>query len=99
MTAQFEKACRISVLTVTMLVGGGFQYVAEGESFQEHLTSSPTLIPAADPASSPGPFEQSVASVQALVMDGHGTIYAGSFGHGIFRSADRGSTWVRVGGE
>lgn len=98
MTAQFIKVCRTVLLTVTMLVGAGFQYVVEGEAFQPHLASSPRLIPAADPASSPGPFEQSVASVQALVMDGHGTIYAGSFGHGIFRSADRGSTWVRVGG-
>ncbi len=98
MTVQCITVCRTALLTVTMLVGAGFQYVAEGEAFQAPLASSPRLIPAVDPVSSPGPFEQSIASVQALVMDGHGAIYAGSFGHGIFRSADRGSTWVRVGG-
>jgi ligand-binding sensor domain-containing protein len=45
-----------------------------------------------------GPFDQSAASVQALVITGHGAVYAGSFGHGIFRTADRGATWVPVGG-
>ncbi len=98
MMARLVKVCRTALLTVTMLVGAGFQYLVEGETFQAHFGSSPILTPVADPSPSPGPFEQSVASVQALVMDGHGTIYAGSFGHGIFRSADRGSTWVRVGG-
>lgn len=97
MTARLVKVCRIALLTVTLLMAAGFQYLVEGETFQAHLVSSPIPTPVADPSSSPGPFEQSVASVQALVMDGHGTIYAGSFGHGIFRSADRGSTWVRVG--
>lgn len=43
------------------------------------------------------PSEQSPASVQALVMGGNGVIYAGSFGHGIFRTMDHGATWVRVG--
>jgi ligand-binding sensor domain-containing protein len=46
----------------------------------------------------PGPFDQSAASVQALVVTGNGAVYAGSFGHGIFRTADRGATWVPVGG-
>lgn len=45
-----------------------------------------------------GPSEQSAASVQALAMSGNGTVYAGSFGHGIFRTVDRGTTWARVGG-
>lgn len=45
-----------------------------------------------------GPFDQSAASVQALVVTGSGAVYAGSFGHGIFRTTDRGSTWVPVGG-
>ena len=98
MMARLVKVYRIALLTVTLLVGAGFLYVVGGEAFQTHLVSSPIPTPVADPSSSPGPFEQSVASVQALVMDGHGTIYAGSFGHGIFRSVDRGSTWARAGG-
>lgn len=98
MTAQCVKVCRTSLVALIMFVWSGALSSERGEAFQAHLASSPTLIQAADPSSSPGPFEQSVASVQALVMDGHGAIYAGSFGHGIFRSADRGSTWVRVGG-
>ncbi|TKS59936.1 MAG: hypothetical protein EWM72_01793 [Nitrospira sp.] len=46
----------------------------------------------------PEPFDQSTASVQALTMVGKGAVYAGSFGHGIFRTVDRGATWVPVGG-
>lgn len=45
----------------------------------------------------PGPFDQSAASVQALTLAGKGTVYAGSFGHGIFRSSDRGNTWSPAG--
>ena len=43
------------------------------------------------------PFGQSVASVQALVAAGGGVVYAGSFGHGIFRTGDRGGSWVQTG--
>lgn len=45
----------------------------------------------------PNPAEQSTASVQALTMVGKDTVYAGSFGHGIFRSNDRGETWTPAG--
>lgn len=45
----------------------------------------------------PGPMDQSAASVMALVIARNGVVYAGSFGHGIFRTADRGATWVSVG--
>lgn len=48
-------------------------------------------------AAAPGPFDQSAASVQALAMAGNGMVYAGSFGHGIFRTVDRGATWAAVG--
>ncbi|MCA1958119.1 MAG: hypothetical protein LDL14_06285 [Nitrospira sp.] len=37
-------------------------------------------------------------SVQALAMSRRGEVYAGSFGHGIFRTVDRGVTWTSVGG-
>ena len=33
-----------------------------------------------------------------LSIGGNGVVYAGSFGHGIFRTVDRGATWARVGG-
>lgn len=52
--------------------------------------------PASSPAT-PGPFDQSAASVQALAIGENGTVYAGSFGHGIFRTVDRGATWTPVG--
>ena len=45
----------------------------------------------------PGPFDQSAASVQALALVGKDTLYAGSFGHGVFRSGDRGATWSPAG--
>lgn len=44
-----------------------------------------------------GPFDQHIASVQALTATGKDTLYAGSFGHGIFRSGDRGTTWSPAG--
>ncbi len=53
--------------------------------------------PASRDTSAPGPFDQSSVSVQALTMVGKGTVYAGSFGHGIFRTVDQGATWAPVG--
>ena len=53
--------------------------------------------PAGGDAAAPGPFDQSAASVQALALAGKGTVYAGSFGHGIFRTVDRGANWAPVG--
>lgn len=44
-----------------------------------------------------GPFDRSATSVQALAVAGNGAVYAGSFGHGIFRSRDRGTIWEPVG--
>jgi photosystem II stability/assembly factor-like uncharacterized protein len=48
-------------------------------------------------AAAPGWPDQSAASVQALAMAENGAVYAGSFGHGIFRTADRGARWMPVG--
>ncbi|MBM4126038.1 MAG: hypothetical protein FJ247_01640 [Nitrospira sp.] len=44
-----------------------------------------------------GAFDQSATSVQALATGGNGAVYAGSFGHGLFRSLDRGGIWEPVG--
>ena len=43
------------------------------------------------------PSGRSIASVQALTMVGTEIVYAGSFGHGIFRSGDRGGSWTPAG--
>ncbi len=51
----------------------------------------------ADPVASPGPFDQQAASIQALTAPDSRSLYAGSFGHGLFRSDDRGATWVKSG--
>ncbi|MDF0674903.1 MAG: hypothetical protein P0120_11300 [Nitrospira sp.] len=75
-----------------LLLWGGVLGSAGGETLQSF-----------DQARMPSPLtiserpEQSAASVQALVIGGNGVIYAGSFGHGIFRTLDRGTTWIRVG--
>lgn len=96
MTAHFLKVLQPILLALPMLVGSGDLSSAGGEAL--HVQQLSSAIRVADPSSSANPFEQSIASVQALVMDNHGVLFAGSFGHGIFRSPDRGSTWTRVGG-
>lgn len=44
-----------------------------------------------------GPFDQQAASIQALTLVGSDVLYAGSFGFGLFRSEDRGATWMKSG--
>jgi photosystem II stability/assembly factor-like uncharacterized protein len=43
------------------------------------------------------PFDQQVASIQAITLVGSDVLYAGSFGLGLFRSDDRGATWIKSG--
>src|SRR3954469_9214478 len=68
-------------------------------------TQAPSPLP---PSQQPGPrhgesqpqygsFNQQAASIQALTSVGNDLIYAGSFGLGLFRSEDRGATWMRSG--
>src|SRR5690349_802090 len=45
----------------------------------------------------PSPFDQQAASIQALTAVGSDVLYAGSFGFGLFRSDDRGATWMKSG--
>jgi photosystem II stability/assembly factor-like uncharacterized protein len=59
--------------------------------------SDPPLSPPVEVSESSAVLKSQPASVQALVMGGNGVLYAGSFGHGIFRTMDRGATWARVG--
>ena len=43
------------------------------------------------------PTGRDLTSIQALTSVGNDLVYAGSFGHGLFRSEDRGATWARSG--
>ena len=56
-----------------------------------------SLSPVHSASGQPGPFEQQAASIQALTPVGSDVLYAGSFGFGLFRSEDRGSTWIKSG--
>ena len=49
------------------------------------------------PAIAQGPFDQQAASIQAFALVGSEVVYAGSFGLGLFRSADRGASWTKSG--
>src|SRR5688572_23020543 len=42
-------------------------------------------------------FNQQTTSIQALTSVGNDLIYAGSFGLGLFRSEDRGVSWMKSG--
>jgi len=42
-------------------------------------------------------FGQQAASILALTAVGNDLVYAGSFGLGLFRSEDRGATWIKSG--
>ena len=93
-----QAQCRRMIVAV-MVLWGVFLGLSGGESleaFDSQLSSA--LLRIAEPSTASGPSEQSAASVQALVMTGNGVLYAGSFGHGIFRTVDRGATWAPVGG-
>jgi len=76
----------VMCLTVGLVVGGQLSVAVAGLSWA-----------ASESSTIPVQFEQSAASVQALVVAKNGAVYAGSFGHGIFRTVDRGATWVPVG--
>ncbi|MEK9139479.1 MAG: hypothetical protein AAB308_00365 [Nitrospirota bacterium] len=89
--------CRGMIVLVVVLWGVylGSSGGESLEAFDQQL--SPALLRVAESSIASGPSEQSAASVQALVMGGNGVLYAGSFGHGIFRTVDRGATWAPVG--
>ena len=92
------KAQRIRTIVSVMVLWGVLLGSSGGGSLEAsdpHL--SPALLRVAESSIASGPSEQSAASVQALVMGGNGVLYAGSFGHGIFRTVDRGATWAPVG--
>lgn len=92
------KSTRAAGLMLLLLSGGGFLGLADGEeslSTTAMVASRAQVISDSPPTS--GPLEQSATSVQALAISENGVIYAGSFGHGVFQTMDRGATWNRVG--
>lgn len=83
---------------VFLLWGSGVLGVAHGaEPRSTDTIAVSTRQVMTDSPSTAGPREQSATSVQALAISRNGVIYAGSFGHGIFRTIDRGATWNPVG--
>lgn len=83
---------------LVLVLWGGVLGVAYGEA--PLLTNAmvvPTPLVMSDSPPTTGSPEQSATSVQALAISGNDVIYAGSFGHGVFRTMDRGATWNRVG--
>lgn len=99
MRQRTVKTQRIRAIASMTLLWGVFLCFAGEENLE---ASDPLMLPTplggAESSTAPGTSEQSAASVQALVIGGNGVIYAGSFGHGIFRTMDRGATWTRAGG-
>lgn len=92
MRPEFVQTQRSRMIVLAMVLWGALLCLTDGESLQ-----ASDSLRIAESATTAGPSEQSATSVQALVMGGHGVLYAGSFGHGIFRTVDRGATWTPVG--
>jgi len=92
------QAQRIRPIASVIILLGVLLCSAGGENLHADPLVSPTPLRVSEASSASGPSEQSAASVQALVIGGNGVLYAGSFGHGVFRTLDRGATWARVGG-
>ena len=83
---------------VLLLWGGGVLGAAHGEEpLSTNAMVAPTPQAIADSPPTSGAPEQSATSVQALAISGNGVVYAGSFGHGVFKTMDRGATWSPVG--
>ncbi len=83
------------LLLLTALALASLQGIAQGVSAPSGTAGSGATgleqaHPGADPA---GPADIGNTSIQALAAGSGGVVYAGSFGMGIFRSADRGDTW------
>jgi len=80
-----------------LLLSAGAQAYGAGEGAGVLPFNPQTTGSATGRAVGAGPFDQSAASVQALTIAKDGAVYAGSFGHGIFRTLDQGATWASAG--
>jgi ligand-binding sensor domain-containing protein len=85
---------KINVLRSALCIGLVWLGLS-GSTMAENFSAPDPHMP--PQASGEGPFNPSAASVQALTLAGKGSVYAGSFGHGIFRTVDRGANWTPVG--
>jgi photosystem II stability/assembly factor-like uncharacterized protein len=89
---------RLRAIAAVIAMGGVLLFSGHGKSLQAFDSpTSRTPVPVSEPSTAWDPADQSAASVQALVIGSNGVVYAGSFGHGIFRTVDRGASWARVG--
>jgi ligand-binding sensor domain-containing protein len=86
-----------AIVSVALLWGGLWDSADAQFSPPPNLPTVSVPRRISEPLATVGSPEQSAASIQALVMEESGVIYAGSFGHGIFRTEDRGVTWLPVG--
>ena len=92
---QLRFALIWSTICAAVLMVG---VVAAGAEAPPSAGIPPPHAPAPRSGGIPGPMDQGAVSVQALTLADQDTVYAGSFGLGIFRSRDRGASWSPVGG-
>lgn len=87
---------------ISCLITAALFCVSVARVTAEGGVASPTEgLPTADSSSKEEPGRsphqgvlQTSASIQAMTSDGKDTVYAGSFGQGVFRSDDRGKVWT-----
>ena len=96
---ELKKLLASMVLTVLVLslwsAGGTLVALTQAASL---VSSSPQLVQGHGANQARGDSSsQALISIQALTSVGNDLVYAGSFGHGLFRSEDRGVTWTRSG--
>ena len=84
------------MLVLTAFTLGGLQGFAHAASFPGGSEGgAPLNLEQGHPGQEPGASADiGNTSIQALTAGSGGVIYAGSFGMGIFRSADRGGSWT-----
>lgn len=84
------------MLVLTAFTLGGLQGFAHAASFPGGSEGgAPLNLEQGHPGQEPGASADiGNTSIQALAAGSGGVIYAGSFGMGIFRSADRGGSWT-----
>ena len=84
------------MLVLTAFTLGGLQGFAHAASFSGGSEGgAPLNLEQGHPGQEPGASADiGNTSIQALTAGSGGVIYAGSFGMGIFRSADRGGSWT-----
>jgi len=90
-----ERRKYLIVSTVLLsLLSGGMGYAAVGNGFGILQNSGSNPLDHGD--SSRRQMEAFAPSIQTLAITDEGVLYAGSFGMGVFRSEDRGSSWHMV---